>query len=484
MIYFISQNKRLFDTSEIKRADVSDCLDYCNSISEVSTDTETEGFDPYTKRIISLQLGDQYNQFVIDISTISTLNFKNILENKLLLLQNAQFDLRFLYYQNIFPTKIYDTLLVEAIMTAGLGDKQDIDDITKDCGKKGIALDYADRRLALDDLALKYLNRVITKEIRGVIHREGLTDRVIKYAATDIEVLPLIKQRQLLEFDSFCTKYKTNYEILNLENEAVKVFSRMLHNGIKLDIDKYYKEVINIVEKQVEDSERKLDSIVESSKINKFSTYNPTSKKTKFFQVGFSRDLFDPVIKSNINWSSPEQKLGVLKQINPTLENSGNATLVNNKDKHPIFSTLIEYNKYKKLNDSFGKKLVDEVNSKTGKIHSQIWQILSTGRISVSNPNLNQIPSKGELGKIIRSCFIPQSEDYSIVGGDYSGMELAIIAEFSKDPLWVDTLKAGKNLHSVLCSETFDIPIDKVKEPFYANKDITYRDVQKTIDFG
>lgn len=63
-------------------------------------------------------------------------------------------------------------------------------------------------------------------------------------------------------------------------------------------------------------------------------------------------------------------------------------------------------------------------------------------------------------------------------------MELRIIAEFSKDPLWVKTFQEGGDLHSVLCSETFDIPIEDVKKPFYANPDITYRDVQKTINFG
>ena len=108
----------------------------------------------------------------------------------------------------------------------------------------------------------------------------------------------------------------------------------------------------------------------------------------------------------------------------------------------------------------------------------------STGRISMASPNLAQIPSKGELGKTIRSCFIPRSKDYVIVGGDYSGMELRIIAEFSQDPLWIKTFQEGGDLHSILCCETFGIELSKVKTPFYANPDITYRDVQKTIDFG
>lgn len=98
--------------------------------------------------------------------------------------------------------------------------------------------------------------------------------------------------------------------------------------------------------------------------------------------------------------------------------------------------------------------------------------------------NLNQIPRKGKLGSIIRSCFVPRNDNYVMVGGDYSNMELRIIAELSKEPLWIDTFKAGGDLHSILCSETFDISIDKVNTPYPHNTSITYRYLQKTIDFG
>lgn len=97
--------------------------------------------------------------------------------------------------------------------------------------------------------------------------------------------------------------------------------------------------------------------------------------------------------------------------------------------------------------------------------------------------NVNQIPSKGELGSIIRSAF-EAPKGYKIVGGDYSGYELRIIAELSQDPVWVNAFKEGKDLHSVLCSMTFDIPIEDVKKPFPYKPDITYRDVQKTLNFG
>ena len=129
------------------------------------------------------------------------------------------------------------------------------------------------------------------------------------------------------------------------------------------------------------------------------------------------------------------------------------------------------------------EKFLKFINKDTGRIHYNVWQILSTGRISVSEPNLNQIPSKGELGKQIRNCFIPQ-KGYKIVGGDFSGMELRIIAEFSKDPLWVNAFKEGQDLHSVLCAATFDIPITDVKKETPFKKGVTYRDIQKTINFG
>jgi DNA polymerase-1 len=122
------------------------------------------------------------------------------------------------------------------------------------------------------------------------------------------------------------------------------------------------------------------------------------------------------------------------------------------------------------------------INPITHRIHSDIWQILSSGRISMSNPNQQQIPSHSELGQIIKSCFIAK-EGYKFVSADYSGMELRIIAEYSQDPLWVNSFVLGLDLHSVLCAETFNISIDRVKDPFPGKPDISYRYLQKTINF-
>lgn len=484
MIYLATKQKRLFD-DDIKTTKLSDCIDYFKNHTQIELDSETTGFDPHTCRTFCWQLGDFNNQFVVDSASYSLKELEELFKYKLILLQNAQFDLRFAYYAGVFfrDSDIYDTMLVEAILTTGLGNQEDIKDITKDCGKKAIAEQYASRALGLDDLGMKYLGITISKDLRGIIHKEGLSTRVIKYSATDVKHLGQIKTLQLEEFEKFKLKYGASDNLLNLENKAVKVFARLLYNGIKVNSTFYSKNVITIVNAEVKKASHKLNEIVRKNNISNITTVSAATKKIKPFQIVYGGDLFDPYA-CNINWDSPEQKLGVLKAFDPTLESSAKPELTKRIDKHEIFKEAINYTKFKKLKDSFGESLIKEINPVTGRIHAQIWQILSTGRISMSEPNLAQIPSKGELGKIIRSGFIPRSKDYVIVGGDYSGMELRIIAEFSKDPLWIKTFIDGGDLHSVLCSETFDIPITDVKKPFYANPDITYRDVQKTIDFG
>tara|TARA_R110000868_G_scaffold172683_1_gene408609 strand:- start:21 stop:1268 length:1248 start_codon:yes stop_codon:yes gene_type:complete len=246
----------------------------------------------------------------------------------------------------------------------------------------------------------------------------------------------------------------------------------MEFTGVNLNQEKWL-EVAKVTEQGTLDIEAKLDSILLNEP--KLKVFHP-----KYIQT----NLFDfEERKLDINWGSAKQKLQILRVLGFDTETTGDRFLQVNKKKHELVNELINYNKYNKLASSFGKKFLKFINKNTQRLHYNVWQILKTGRISVSDPNLSQIPSKGQLGKEIRSCFIPQ-KDYVIVGGDYSGMELRIIAEFSKDPLWVNSFIEGKDLHSVLCSATFDIPITDVKSPFPGKPDITYRDIQKTINFG
>ena len=159
-------------------------------------------------------------------------------------------------------------------------------------------------------------------------------------------------------------------------------------------------------------------------------------------------------------------------------------TLQKLQDKHIFIKELRKLNKLNKLDSSFGYNMLETaLHPVTKRFHPNYWQILQTGRISVSEPNTNQIPARGEFGPLIRSAFVPR-KGYKIVGGDYSAMELRELAHFSQDPLWLSIFREGKDLHTVLCMETFDISEEEVRSPYPLNPGITYRDIQKTINYG
>ena len=451
MIYYIGE-QRLFDSSIYTLSSISECIQYFKNKLEIGIDTETTGYDPHKEKIISLQLGNNKDQFVINCNIFSPELLSEILNDssKVFLFQNAKFDLKFLRNHNLFPNNIYDTFLAELILNTGY-DRQQM-------------------HLALDDLAWKYYNIKLDKTIRGNINKEGLSDRVIKYGADDTKWLGEIKKKQLEEIK----KWKLE-SILDLENEVTKVFAKMEYDGISLNSSKWL-EVSKITNSEMHKLEIELDNIVlNDSNLRKFV---PIANQGNLF--GFTERQL------NINWGSSQQKKDILRSLGIIEDSTGDRVLQRNKSKHKLISTLIAYNKQKKLNDAFGESFLKFINPITNRIHMDIWPILTTGRISVSNPNLNQIPNpeKSELGRLIRSCFIPK-EGWKIVGGDYSGMELRIIAEFSQDPVWIDAFNNNKDLHSELASLTFDIDIKDVKKTFEANPAAgSYRQIQKIVSFG
>jgi DNA polymerase-1 len=447
MIYLLTHNKQLFDSEDIKEATLNDVYNWLDNNKIIGLDTETTGLKPFTDNLICYQIGNKETQFVIDSASHPIWLFKNYFQdnNKLWLLQNFKFDGKFLLKHgiNIWKMNIYDTFLAECILNTGLEDAEN-----------GLAA-----------LVNKYCNVALDKSFRMNIGKLGLTTRVIKYAAEDVVHLEDIMKQQLVKIKKLGLE-----NVLNLENQVTKVFTLMEWNGVQLNVDKW-KEVIKTVNNELIVLEKELDNIILTDRL--FIPFRP--KYTQVQMFGFEEGL-------KINWASNQQKLNICKKIEPALASVGDRELQKLKKKHQLIKTLISYNKYKKLQSSFGEEFLRFVDSDS-RIRSNIKQILSTGRISVYDPNLNQIPSKGELSKVIRSCFVPK-ENYKIVGGDFSGMELRIIAEFSKDPVWLNAFKEGKDLHSVLCAMTFDIPIENVKQETPFKKGVTYRDVQKTINFG
>lgn len=383
MIYLVSNNNWMFDNA--LNASVEDCIDYLNTIDKISLDTETQGLDPYTCKLLTLQLGDKNNQYIIDCSTIPVTLFKNILENKIIIAHNMKFDYRFLYHNGIDIKTFYDTFLIETILTAGISEQY--------------------RDLSLKGVIKKYLNTDIDKTQRGKIHL-GITKKVIEYAANDIIYLEDVLNFQLNQILQWKLENTVKLEML-----VCRCFAIQEYNGININ-QKKIKNVSQEISKLNLDIEDKLDNlIVELSK---------TDKRFKRF-TRVQLDLFENVRrKTTINWDSPAQKSEIVSLLGYTTKSVSERYLSQYKNRHEIFELLLERSKISKLENSFGLRLLHFVNKVTNKIHPEIRQILSTGRIAISNPGMQQIPAHSELGRKIKSCFIP-TEGNKIVSADYSG---------------------------------------------------------------
>ena len=361
-------------------------------------------------------------------------------------MHNAKFDLRFLYYYQIVPTKIYDSFLIERILTTGI--------------------DTA--RRSLDAVAYKYCKIELDKTVRGHIHREGLSTRVIKYAADDVKYLHQIKRKQEVALEEMkLTK------TASLDNQFVLVLAYIEYCGMfmnRLDWQKKCEDDL----KDLNAVKEKLDEFILENK-DKYSSY-----------IDNQLSLFEEGTKCKLNWASS-------KQVIPFMQSLGVDTLTKDKEtglmkhsvdkkvlgpqkkKHSIISTYIEYTEHQKVVSTYGENWFDYINPVTGRIHSNYTQIMNTGRLSSGQkgkpkqgipqmPNMQNIPSDSRT----RGCFQSEPGNLLIVS-DYSGQEQIVLANKSLDKDLIRFYKEGLgDMHSFIASKIFpelsNLTLDEIKE--------------------
>lgn len=131
--------------------------------------------------------------------------------------------------------------------------------------------------------------------------------------------------------------------------------------------------------------------------------------------------------------------------------------------KHPIIEKILEYRQIVKIKSTYVDGLMDLINENTHKVHSSFNQtITTTGRISSTEPNLQNIPIKTEEGRKIRKVFTASNENYILVDADYSQIELRVLAHISNDPKLKEAFETGEDIHTKTASEVFDVPKDEV----------------------
>jgi DNA polymerase-1 len=446
MIYLVTGQQGLFVPVGYSLASVEESLTYLKTLDVIGFDTETRGMDPFTKELLCMQLGDAEKQYVIDCASISPLLYKELLEDKILIMHNAKFDLRFLYYQGIFPYKVYDSLLAERILTTG------IDTV----------------RRSLDAVVYKYCKVELDKTIRGNIHREGLSSRVIKYAADDVKYLHQVKRKQevaLLE--------KELHKTISLDNKFVCVLAYVEFSGMYLNSVSW--------KEKCQDDLKDLQTIKE--KLDQFILDNPDKYP---HLIDRQLDLFSESLKCKINWASSKQviffmqSLGVDtltkdKETGEMKHSVDKKVLGPQKKKHPIISTYIEFTEHQKVVSTYGESWFDYINSATGRIHTNFNQIMNTGRMSSGQkgnkkqgiqqlPNMQNVPSDPRT----RSCFQAEKGN-TLVVSDFAGQEQIVLANKSLDKDLLAFYQQGLgDMHSFIASKIFpelsNLSLDEIKD--------------------
>lgn len=405
MIYLVTNQNSMFNPQFFKIISLEEGINLIKNLDEISLDTETTGLDVYTKKLLLLQLGNDKFQVLFDIASydnIIPLPLKQFLHNTeaLFIIQNAKFDLKFLFHQGILIRKVYDTMLSEIILTNGL--------------------QYSGRDLAT--LAQKYCGAELDKSIRGEIITKGLSDAVLLYGAADIEHLPMIKRKQL----AFATEVNL-VTAINLDNSFVIVLAYVEYCGIKLDFPKWQIRTAKSLEETFVLKQHLEAKLWEDHKYDYFSGM---------------LDIFEGTPDCILNWDSPKQVIKLFKEygIKVTTRKKGvEIETIDAKVLEPQknkFDILIPYLKYKakqKEVSTYGENWKKYLSSVTGRIHSTFQQLMDTGRLSSGNkfdgtPNLQNIPSDQET----RSCFIPEKGN-AMIDADYSGQETIVLANASME---------------------------------------------------
>lgn len=146
------------------------------------------------------------------------------------------------------------------------------------------------------------------------------------------------------------------------------------------------------------------------------------------------------------------------------------------RNKHPIVNFLMQYRQYTKLKNTYCDGLVPLINPNTHRIHSNFNQTVTvTGRISSTEPNMQNIPTRTELGREIRKMFVAK-EGYTLVDADYSQIELRVLAHMANDETMINAFKNNEDIHAVTASQVLGIPIDKITKE--------QRSSAKAVNFG
>jgi len=313
-----------------------------------------------------------------------------------------------------------------------------------------------DTRHGMDVLAENYLNYSpvsITELIGEKGKKQGNMrdvefEQIKEYAAEDADItlqLRNIFQPLLVETDTLQLAQEVEFPL-------VYVLAEIERNGVKIDVP-----ALGEFSKTLEQDIRNLeDSIFEKAGVN----FNIASPK-QLGEVLFDKLQLDPKAKKT--------KTGQYK--------TGEDVLLALAHKSDIVQDILNFRQLQKLKSTYVDSLPELINPETGLIHTSYNQaVAATGRLSSTNPNLQNIPIRTERGREVRKAFIPRSVDNVILSADYSQIELRLIAELSKDQNMMEAFSQGHDIHRATAAKVYNMAFDEVTSEQRRNA--------KAVNFG
>ncbi|MFH1541994.1 MAG: DNA polymerase I [bacterium] len=382
-----------------------------NTVDAFAFDTETDGYEPLTAKLVGISICYEANlAFYIPIKSVPSIlrELEPILRNPAVKKygQNLKFDVEVLHQHKIEVKGLaFDTMIAAYII-----------DPTAKIGLKFLGEKYLGRlMLSYDDVAGTGAKQKLFSEIDlPTASMYSCADSDVTFQLVDV-LKDELEQAGLLKL------------LLEIEMPLLEVLISMEETGTYVDkgqLDKLAKKV----KKQLKDIEEQIYILGGE----KFNINSP-----KQLQVILFQKLQIPSLKKTKTGYSTNAE--VLEELAP---------------KYEIARHLLEYRTLTKLLGTYIEALPELINEKTGRLHTSFNQtITATGRLSSSNPNMQNIPAKGELAREIRAAFVPQKKDHVIIAADYSQVELRILAHLSQDEALIKAFQEDKDIHQATADE-------------------------------
>ena len=421
-------------------------LDQLNNAELFAFDTETTSLDYCKAEIVGvsfainagkaayLPLVHQYPDAPVQLDRTKILaQLKPLLENpnKAKLGQNLKYDAHVLANHGICLQGIAHDSMLESYVLNSTATRHNMDDLAK---------------VYLGITTIHYED-ITGKGVKQIPFEEVPIEQAAAYAAEDADITLQLHQTlnaKLLEQPSLLSLYQ------DIEMPLLSVLSRIENNGVLIDADMLSKQSLELASQIVS-----LEQAAHESAGHAFNLGSPKQLQTILY------DQLKLPIKKKTPKGQPSTEESVLQEL--ALD-------------YPLPKLILEYRSLSKLKSTYTDKLPLQINDKTGRVHTSYHQaVAATGRLSSSDPNLQNIPIRSEEGRKIRQAFIAP-EGYKIMAADYSQIELRIMAHLSGDAGLLKAFSAGEDIHKATAAEVFSVALEDVTNDL--------RRSAKAINFG